>query len=198
MSFVRTFYVRWQTLVHEIAKFGIVGAFCYVIDVGLFNVFHFGWGWGPITSKTLVDGRRGDGELLRQPPLVVPAPGAHRHPSRVLAVHRAELHRPRHRAGVPGLRALRPEADQPARHERLGQPSSAPGWRPSSGSGRTRGTSSYTLTTPRRCRRRAGCSSSSSPPRSMRPRTTSPDWWRLAPPSCWGPLARISGTGPAE
>ena len=53
MSFVRTFYVRWQTLVHEIAKFGIVGAFCYVIDVGLFNVFHFGWGWGPITSKTL-------------------------------------------------------------------------------------------------------------------------------------------------
>jgi putative flippase GtrA len=53
VSFVRTFYARWQLLVHEVAKFGIVGAVCYVIDFGLFNLFHFGWGWGPITSKTL-------------------------------------------------------------------------------------------------------------------------------------------------
>ncbi len=53
MTFVRQFYARWQTLVHEVAKFGIVGAICYVIDFGLFNVFHFGLGWGPITSKTL-------------------------------------------------------------------------------------------------------------------------------------------------
>ncbi len=53
MSFVRQFYARWQTLVHEVAKFGVVGAVCYVIDFGLFNAFHFGWGIGPITSKTL-------------------------------------------------------------------------------------------------------------------------------------------------
>jgi putative flippase GtrA len=53
VSFVRQFYGRWQTLVHEVAKFGIVGAVCYVIDFGLFNVFHSGEGWGPITSKTL-------------------------------------------------------------------------------------------------------------------------------------------------
>ena len=53
MSFVRQFYGRWQTLVHEVAKFGIVGAVCYVIDFGLFNVFHSGLDWGPITSKTL-------------------------------------------------------------------------------------------------------------------------------------------------
>jgi putative flippase GtrA len=53
VSFVRQFYARWETLVHEVAKFGVVGAFCYVIDIGLFNVFHFGWGVGPLTSKTL-------------------------------------------------------------------------------------------------------------------------------------------------
>jgi putative flippase GtrA len=53
VTFVRQFYARWQTLVHEVAKFGVVGGVCYVIDFGLFNVFHFGWGWGPITSKTL-------------------------------------------------------------------------------------------------------------------------------------------------
>jgi putative flippase GtrA len=53
VSFVRQFYARWQTLVHEVAKFGIVGAFCYVIDAGLFNVFHYGWELGPLTAKTL-------------------------------------------------------------------------------------------------------------------------------------------------
>lgn len=53
MTFVRQSYARWQTLVHEVAKFGVVGAVCYVIDFGLFNVFHFGLDWGPITSKTL-------------------------------------------------------------------------------------------------------------------------------------------------
>ena len=53
MTFVRQFYARWQVLVHEVAKFGVVGAFCFLIDLGTFNLFHFGWGWGPITSKTL-------------------------------------------------------------------------------------------------------------------------------------------------
>jgi putative flippase GtrA len=53
VTFVRQFYARWQVLVHEVAKFGIVGAVCYLIDFGTFNLFHFGWGWGPITSKTL-------------------------------------------------------------------------------------------------------------------------------------------------
>jgi putative flippase GtrA len=53
VTFVRQFYARWATLVHEVAKFGVVGAICYVIDFGLFNVFHFGWGLGPLTSKTL-------------------------------------------------------------------------------------------------------------------------------------------------
>ncbi len=53
MTFVRQFYARWQTLVHEVAKFGVVGAFCYIIDTGLFNAFHYGWELGPLTAKTL-------------------------------------------------------------------------------------------------------------------------------------------------
>jgi putative flippase GtrA len=53
VTFVRQFYARWQVLVHEIAKFGVVGAVCYGIDAGLFNIAHFGWGLGPLTAKTL-------------------------------------------------------------------------------------------------------------------------------------------------
>jgi putative flippase GtrA len=53
VSLVRGLYLRWQHLVHELAKFGIVGAIAYVIDVGMFNVFHTLAGLGPLTSKTL-------------------------------------------------------------------------------------------------------------------------------------------------
>ena len=35
---LRSVYSPFQTLIHEIAKFGIVGAINYVVDVGLFNV----------------------------------------------------------------------------------------------------------------------------------------------------------------
>ena len=37
----------------EFAKFGVVGAICTVIDVGLFNVLHFGAGVDPLLSKTI-------------------------------------------------------------------------------------------------------------------------------------------------
>jgi len=50
---VRALYRRFEVLVHEIAKFGLVGAFNAVLDIGLFNLLHFGWGVGPLTSKTL-------------------------------------------------------------------------------------------------------------------------------------------------
>jgi putative flippase GtrA len=53
VNLLRTAYLRWQVLVHEVAKFGIVGAICYFIDVGLYNVFHAAFGWGPLTSKAL-------------------------------------------------------------------------------------------------------------------------------------------------
>ncbi len=53
MSAVRTLYTRFQVLIHEIAKFGLVGAFNFGLDIVLFNWLHFGVGIGPLTSKAL-------------------------------------------------------------------------------------------------------------------------------------------------
>jgi putative flippase GtrA len=53
-SKVRHLYLTFQTLIHEIAKFGIVGAVNYVIDVGIFNALVVGpLDHKPITSKTI-------------------------------------------------------------------------------------------------------------------------------------------------
>ncbi|HVE62547.1 MAG TPA: GtrA family protein [Mycobacteriales bacterium] len=46
-------YRRFEVLLQEIAKFGLVGAFNAVLDIGLFNILHFRVGLGPLTSKTL-------------------------------------------------------------------------------------------------------------------------------------------------
>lgn len=53
MPLVRSVYDRFQVLIHEIAKFGVVGAFNAVLDIALFNWLHFSVGIGPLTSKTL-------------------------------------------------------------------------------------------------------------------------------------------------
>ena len=53
MSLVRAVYSRFQVLIHEIAKFGVVGAFNAVLDIGLFNWLHFRVGIGPLTSKAM-------------------------------------------------------------------------------------------------------------------------------------------------
>ena len=53
-SKVRHVYLTFQTVIHEIAKFGIVGAINYVIDVGIFNALVVGpLDHKPITSKTI-------------------------------------------------------------------------------------------------------------------------------------------------
>jgi putative flippase GtrA len=44
---------RWRLIVAEFAKFGVVGAICTVVDVGLFNVLHFGAGVDPLLAKTM-------------------------------------------------------------------------------------------------------------------------------------------------
>ncbi|GAB3669407.1 hypothetical protein GCM10027589_36900 [Actinocorallia lasiicapitis] len=44
---------RLHRLVRELAKFGSVGAIAAVITFGLFNLFHGGWGIGPLTSNGL-------------------------------------------------------------------------------------------------------------------------------------------------
>lgn len=52
MKVVTTLYRRFQVLIHEIAKFGIVGAFNFALDVVLFNALRSA-GVGPLTSKTI-------------------------------------------------------------------------------------------------------------------------------------------------
>jgi len=44
---------RVRPLVSELAKFLVVGGFCFVLDVLIAYWFHFGLGLGPTTSKTL-------------------------------------------------------------------------------------------------------------------------------------------------
>jgi len=44
-------YEPFRALIHEIAKFGVIGMISFVIDVGLFNLLLFGG--GPFTSKPL-------------------------------------------------------------------------------------------------------------------------------------------------
>jgi putative flippase GtrA len=47
-------YATWRVLVHEVAKFGVVGAFNYVLDVGLFNVLVLGpLDHRPLMAKTI-------------------------------------------------------------------------------------------------------------------------------------------------
>lgn len=51
VQFFRRAYERFATLLHELLKFGIVGAVAFVIDFFGSNFFRFGIGLGPLTSK---------------------------------------------------------------------------------------------------------------------------------------------------
>jgi putative flippase GtrA len=52
-SLLRSLYGRVDHLVHEVAKFGIVGLAALVVDVGLFNLLRFAGGEGPMYDKPL-------------------------------------------------------------------------------------------------------------------------------------------------
>jgi putative flippase GtrA len=52
-SMLRSLYARVEHLVHEVAKFGIVGLVALVVDVGLFNLLRFAGGEGPMYDKPL-------------------------------------------------------------------------------------------------------------------------------------------------
>jgi putative flippase GtrA len=43
-------YASFEHLIHEIAKFGIVGAVAFLLTFALSNAFHFGLNLGPLTS----------------------------------------------------------------------------------------------------------------------------------------------------
>lgn len=53
MSLVATFYRRFEHLVHELAKFGSVGALAFAITMVLANVLHLGLHVGPLTSNAV-------------------------------------------------------------------------------------------------------------------------------------------------
>ncbi|MBF8186678.1 GtrA family protein [Nonomuraea sp. K274] len=53
MNFTKRLYQRFASLVHELAKFGSIGAVAFVLDTGVYNLFLLGLGWGPMTSKVI-------------------------------------------------------------------------------------------------------------------------------------------------
>jgi putative flippase GtrA len=53
MSRLAGLYRRLEHLVHEVMKFGVVGAVSFVIDVGLFNLLRYAGGEGPLHGKPL-------------------------------------------------------------------------------------------------------------------------------------------------
>ncbi len=55
MKLIRDVYERFQMLIHEVAKFGIVGSLAFLLTIALFNVFHSGAGLGPVTATTLAN-----------------------------------------------------------------------------------------------------------------------------------------------
>jgi putative flippase GtrA len=46
-------YARFRQLIHEVAKFGIIGAVAFMVTWGGTNLLHFGLRMGPLTSNTL-------------------------------------------------------------------------------------------------------------------------------------------------
>jgi putative flippase GtrA len=51
MSALTGLYDRWRHLVHELAKFGIVGVINTILDFGLANLLVFGLHWSPLVGK---------------------------------------------------------------------------------------------------------------------------------------------------
>jgi len=55
MSMIADLYARFRHLIHEVAKFGIVGSLAFVLTLILVNAFHSGAGLGEITATTLAN-----------------------------------------------------------------------------------------------------------------------------------------------
>jgi putative flippase GtrA len=53
VTLLRTLYAKVEHLVHELLKFGTVGAFAFVVDVGLFNLLVHAGGNAPLHDKPL-------------------------------------------------------------------------------------------------------------------------------------------------
>jgi putative flippase GtrA len=53
LSLIRDYYLRFQVLVHEVAKFGVVGAAGFVVQLVVQNALHSGLQVGPLISLTV-------------------------------------------------------------------------------------------------------------------------------------------------
>jgi len=53
VTVVRGLYQRFQRLIHEVAKFGVVGAIAFVVTTVGTNLLHFQVGLGPLTSNVI-------------------------------------------------------------------------------------------------------------------------------------------------
>ncbi|GGO04744.1 hypothetical protein GCM10011574_15830 [Microbispora bryophytorum] len=53
VQLLRRAYERFAALIHELIKFGLVGAIAFVIDFGGANLLRFGIGMGPLFSKVV-------------------------------------------------------------------------------------------------------------------------------------------------
>jgi putative flippase GtrA len=55
VTLIRDLYARFRVLIHEVAKFGIVGGLAFVLTLVLVNAFHSGAGMGEIAATTLAN-----------------------------------------------------------------------------------------------------------------------------------------------
>jgi putative flippase GtrA len=53
VELLRDVYTRFRVLIHEVAKFGVVGILAFFITIGGANVLRYGAGLGPLTSVTI-------------------------------------------------------------------------------------------------------------------------------------------------
>ena len=53
MDLLRDLYTRFRVLIHEVAKFGIVGILAFFITIGGSDWLHYGAGLGPLTSVVI-------------------------------------------------------------------------------------------------------------------------------------------------
>ena len=53
MDLLRDLYTRFRVLIHEVAKFGIVGILAFFITIGGSDGLHYGAGLGPLTSVVI-------------------------------------------------------------------------------------------------------------------------------------------------
>ena len=55
MTVMREMYLRFKVLIHEVAKFGVVGILAFVLTIVLVNAFHSGAHLEEITATTLAN-----------------------------------------------------------------------------------------------------------------------------------------------